>query len=176
MNHLHVMKAPLLAFGCFVLGAAACTAPHGKKLGANNALPAPVAAGPATETSELTESQNGEVVGIPRDGKVTLTLGADDQDGYTWRLAEIPDDTVLKLVSQEYIPPADNIGRGQEKWVFQATGPGEVPVKMWYGNTRVGALSGNPTFDFTAAVSDETRPKHTKKHKTTTTKKTVAEL
>jgi predicted secreted protein len=171
------MKAPLLVFGCFVLGAAACTAPHGKKLGANNALPAPVAAGPMAETSELTESQNGEVVAIPRDGKVTLTLGADDQDGYAWRLAEIPDDTVLKLVSQEYIPPANDVGRGQEKWVFQATGLGEVPVKMWYGNTRVGAMGGNPTFDFTASVSEETKPKPaTKKHKTTTTKKTVAAL
>ncbi|HEY3898308.1 MAG TPA: protease inhibitor I42 family protein [Chthoniobacter sp.] len=169
------MKAPLLVFGCFVIGAAACTAPHGQKLGANSALPAPVAAGPETDASNLTESQNGEVVAIPRAGQVTLTLGAADQDGYTWRLAEIPDDSVLKLVSQEYIPPADNVGRGQEKWVFQATGPGEVPVKMWYGNTRVGSLSGNPTFDFTASVSDQAQPKHPKKSKTTT-KKTVAEL
>jgi predicted secreted protein len=176
MKYLYPMKAPLLVFGCFVLGAAACTAPHGKKLGANDALPAPVAAGPVSEAPNLTESENGQVVSLAPNGQITLTLSAADQDGYTWRLAEIPDDTVLKVVSQEYVAPTDNVGRGQEKWVFQATGLGEVPVKMWYGNTRVGAMGGNPTFDFTAAVSEEAKPKPTKKHKTTTTKKTVAEL
>jgi predicted secreted protein len=170
------MKAPMLAFGCFVLAAAACSAPHGKKIGANSAVPAPVGSGPMTEKSNLTESDNGQVVSVPRDGTVTITLSAADQDGYTWRLAEIPDDTVLKLVSQDYTPPTNNVGRGEEKWVFQATGPGEVPVKMWYGNTRVGTLSGNPTFDFTAAVSDEAKANPAKKEKAAPPKKTVAEL
>ena len=55
-------------------------------------------------------------------------------------------------------------GQGQQKWVFQAVGPGDVNVKMWYGNLREAPLTGNPTYDFVAAVSDQTvHEKKTKK-------------
>jgi hypothetical protein len=83
-----------------------------------------------------------------------------------WRFSEIPDPTVLKVVSQEFVPPTTPEGRGQEKLVFQAVGPGDVDVKLWYGNLREAPLSGNPRFDFVAAVSDHdltTPEKKTKK-------------
>ncbi len=168
------MKASLIAFGCILLGAAACTAPQGKKIGANGSGLAPVAAGPATQATSLTVSQNGQVVSIPKEGTVTVTLDSAQQDGYMWRLSEIPDPSVLKVASQDYIAPAGGAGRGQEKWVFQAVGPGDVNVKMWYGSLQTAPLSGNPTFGFIASVSEEMKP--AKKAKSTKTKKTVAEL
>jgi len=161
------MKASLIPFVCILLGAVACTAPQGKKLAANSTGLAPVATGPAspmTKAAKLSISQKGEMVNIAKNGTVTVTLDAAKQDGYMWRLQEIPDPTVLKLVSQDYVPPASGEGRGKEQWVFQAIGPGDVDVKMWYGNLREAPVTTNPTFDFVAAVSDQTAPeKKTKK-------------
>jgi predicted secreted protein len=173
------MKAPLIAVTCILLGAAACTAPQGKKLSANGKGLAPVAAGPTgpiTQASTLTSSQTGETVSMPRDGTVTITLDSAQRDGYMWRLSEVPDPTVLKLVSQNFTPPATSEGHGQETWIFKATGPGDVDVKMWYGNLRTAPLTGNPTFDFVASVADQLIPQKTDKKAKKTTKKSVADL
>jgi predicted secreted protein len=127
----------------------------------------PIATGPAepmTRAAKLSLPQKGEIVNLARDGTVTVTLDSAQKDGYMWRLSEIPDPTVLKVVSQDYLPPATGEGQGQEKWTFQAIGPGDVAVKMWYGNLREAPVTGNPTYDFVAAVSDRTAPeKKTKK-------------
>lgn len=163
------MKASLLALSCVLVGAVACTAPQGKKIAADSSGLAPVAAGPsgpATKDATVTEGQQGEMVSVYNQGTITVTLQASEESGYSWRLAEIPDQSVLKLTSQDYTPPPGGTGRGEEKWVFQAVGPGDVNVKMWYGNTRESSLSGNPSFGFVASVSDQTEPikkEHTKK-------------
>ena len=161
------MKASLIALGCILLGAVACTAPQGKKLAMNGTGLAPVATGPAspmTKAARVSLGQKGEMVNIARDGTVTVTLESAPQDGYSWRLSETPDPTVLKLVSQDYTPPANGEGEGKERFVFQATGPGDVEVKMWYGNLIKAPVTVNPTFNFIAAVSDRTAPeKKTKK-------------
>jgi predicted secreted protein len=161
------MKSSLIVLGCFALGLAACSAPQGKKLASTNGL-APVATGPispATKSASLTGAQAGQMVSVLPGGTVTVTLDADDQDGYSWRLAEIPDPTVLKLVSQEYIPPATTGARGQEKWVFQSTGLGDVDVRMWYGDLRNSPLGGKETFDFITSVVNEPARQPTKHSK-----------
>jgi len=154
------MKASLIVFGCVLLGVSACTAPQGKKLAATNGGLPPVATGPigpATKSAVLSGAHSGEMVNLLPGGTVTVMLDADDKDGYSWRLAEIPDPTVLKLVSQEFFPSTTPEGRGQEKLIFQSTGLGDVDVRMWYGNLRTSPLSGNPTFDFVTAVSEEAK-------------------
>jgi predicted secreted protein len=164
------MKSSLIVFSCMALGLAACSAPQGKKLASTNGL-APVATGPmspATKSATLSGGQTGQMVSLLPGGTVTVTLDADDKDGYSWRLTEIPDPTVLKLVSQEFVPPTVPGARGQEKWVFQSTGLGDVDVRMWYGDLRTSPLSGNQTFDFITSVSNETSKapaKHLKKSK-----------
>jgi predicted secreted protein len=160
------MKASFIALSCIVLGVAAC-APQGKKLSANSTGLAPVASGPttpATKAAVVSEAQKGQTIGIYKDGTLTVTLEAAQQNGYAWRLSEIPDPTVLKLVSKNYAAPASGQGRGEEKWVFQAVGPGDVDVKMWYGNLRETALTGNSNFDFVASVSDQPEPPQNVKH------------
>jgi predicted secreted protein len=158
------MKASTIAFGCFLFGVAACTAPQGKKLTSTTGGLAPVAAGPPTATATitapvnptttLTSAYSGGNVSLTRNGTVTVMLDASESDGYKWRLAEVPDPTVLKVVSQDFVPSTTPEGRGQEKWIFQATGPGDVDVKMWYGNIQANTTS-NPTFDFVASVSEQ---------------------
>jgi predicted secreted protein len=160
------MKTRLIACGCILLGVVACTAPQGKKLAMNGTGIAPIGTGPAgpmTKAATLSFSQKGEMVNLAKDGTITVTLDSSHKDGYMWRMSEIPDPTVLKVVSQNYIPPAVGEGKGQEKWVFQAVGAGDVDVKMWYGDLRETPLAGNPRFDFVAAVSDQTVPEKTTK-------------
>jgi predicted secreted protein len=162
------MKASFIALSCIVLEVAAC-APQGKKLFSTNTGLAPVASGPtspATKEAVVSEAQKGQVVSIYKDGTLTLTLEAAQQDGYSWRLSEIPDPTVLKMVSRDFTPPADGHGRGEEKWVFQAVGPGDVDVKMWYGNLRETPLTRDPNFDFIASVSDQPEPPKKSRHTT----------
>jgi len=155
------MKLSLVAFSCILVGAAAC-APVGKKIGANSTGLAPVAEGPASgpaeKNAEVSEAQQGETVNVFNQGTLTVTLSAAEQDGYQWRLSETPDPTVLKLVSRDFVPPASGTGRGQETFVFQAVGPGDVNIKMWYGNLRVAPTIGNPEFKFIASISDATGP------------------
>lgn len=165
------MKLSLVAFSCVLLGVVAC-APQGKKLSANSSPSglSAVAEGPggeasadeaavnATNAAEVTAEQQGKTIGVYKQGTVTVTLDAAQQDGYSWRLAEIPDPTVLKLVSQNFVPPASGAGRGQQKLVFKAVGPGDVDVKMWYGNLRTAPMSSNPKFDFIASVTEAGSP------------------
>jgi predicted secreted protein len=108
-----------------------------------------------TKSATLSLTQKGEMVNLARDGTITVTLDSAKRDGYMWRLSEIPDPTVLKLVSQNYAPPASGEGQGQETFVFQAVGPGDVDVKMWYGDMRNTPMAGNPTYNFVAAVADK---------------------
>ena len=60
----------------------------------------------ATMATTVTSNEAGQSVPIARNGTVTILLNADPDDGYRWRLSEIPDSSVLKVVSQEFVPAA----------------------------------------------------------------------
>ena len=97
-----------IASTCILLGFAACSAPQGKKLASAEGTLPPIATGPigpAAKSAVLTGARSGQVVNLVQGGTVKLTLDSDGKDGYAWRLSEIPDPTVLKVVSQQYIPP-----------------------------------------------------------------------
>ena len=141
---------------------AGCSAPQGKRLAANQAL-APVATGPALKAATLSWENKGQVVTLQRGATVTAVLESNPKDGYSWKLSGIPDPTVLKLVSKNYVP-AENPGEhGKEKWVFQSMGPGDVEVRLWYGNLRPGEFITTPLYDFVASV--ENRPPPTVKRR-----------
>ena len=118
---------------------AACTAPQGKRLSDNSALPA-VASGPATKAATLRwpSSIPDEMVNLKHSGTVTVMLDSIKASGNEWRLSQIPDPTVLKLASHEYIPSESASPKGTEKWVFQATGPGrsESEYVVWESRPR----------------------------------------
>jgi predicted secreted protein len=161
------MKAPFFALSCILLGTVACTAPQGKKLAAGKGGLAPVAAGPTTAPAKAVtvtdQNTKGEIVSISRDGAVTVILEGSDKGGYGWHLSEIPDPTVLKKVSQNYLPPTSAQDKGHEKIVFQAVGPGDVDVKFWFGSTAPSAIANTPKFDFIASVSDQVQPEKPEK-------------
>lgn len=151
------MKHSILA--CAVLlSVVGCSAPQGKKLADNPAGLAPVATGPSSQSAVLTDASNNEVVSLYKSGTVTLKLKGTQRDGFAWRLAEIPDPTVLKLVSKQYTPGATMHDPGEETWTFQATGTGDVNVKMWYGTLWASPADSARNMDFNASVSDEPQP------------------
>jgi predicted secreted protein len=128
------------------------SAPQGKKIAGNTALP-PVAAGPASKAATLTWDNKGEMINLKRNGTVTVTLDSIAASGNAWRLSQIPDPTVLKVASHDYIPSAAGTPQGSEKWVFQAIGAGDVEVNMWYG--KVGPAPLDSALNFKFIVSAE---------------------
>lgn len=152
---------------------AACSAPQGKKIGSTSStggtLPA-VASGPngseaapampsgmptTTTSSVITYADRDGVVGLHTAKTLTVKLPALQRDGYEWRLGEIPDSTVLKLVSSEYTPGENPRKAGEQTLTFEAVGPGDVNVKLWYGTLWNSRSESTRNFDFIASVTPE---------------------
>jgi predicted secreted protein len=137
----------ILAVCVLAASFAACSTPVGKKIAGSTALPA-VAAGPATSASSLTWINKGEMINLKRNGTITVVLDSIAASGNEWRLSQIPDPSVLKVASHQYIPGADASPQGSEKWVFQAVGAGDVQVNMWYGKVGPAPLDSALVFNF----------------------------
>lgn len=133
---------------------AGCSAPQGTKLASADTLP-PVASGPPSMTAGLTYSNRGELVNLYANSTLTVTLPSHQRDGFEWRFTEVPDPTVLQLVSKEFTPGPDRRTPGAQKMVFRAVGPGDVNVKMWYGTLWASPMDSAQSYDFVAAVSPE---------------------
>ena len=139
------------------LSMAACSVPQGKKYSeTRRELPA-IALPPPESKIELFESQRGTIVSLKGDGILTLWLSSKPASGYSWRLAEIPDPTVLRLVSKEFVPPSET-NVGQEKWVFQAGGDGEIDLRLWYTGTRRDQFGSAPVFQCLVSVVGDLVP------------------
>ena len=131
---------------------AACSTPVGKKIAGSSALPA-VASGPATKSADLTWINKGEMINLKRNGTVTVVLDSIAASGNAWRLSQIPDPTVLKVASHEYVAGESSSPQGSEKWIFQAVGAGDVEVNMWYG--KVGPAPLDSALNYKFIVSAE---------------------
>lgn len=139
------------------LSLAACSVPQGKKYSATNReLPA-IALPPPESRVEIFESQRGTIVSLKGDGILTLWLSSKPASGYSWRLSELPDPTVLRLVSKEFVPPSET-NVGQEKWVFQAVGDGEIDLRLWYTGARRDQFGSAPVFKCLVSVVGDLVP------------------
>jgi hypothetical protein len=134
---------------------AACTAPQGKKIGMNDGSLAPVATGPTEKLSTVTYEDREKTIGLAPSKTFTVKLPAMNREGSEWRLSEIPDPSVLKLVSNDYTPNQDPFKPGEQTMVFEGTGVGEVDVKMWYGTLWASPMDSIHTFNFIASVAPE---------------------
>lgn len=139
------------------LSIAACSVPQGQKYSATNReLPA-IALPPPESKVELFESQRGTMVSLKAGGMLTVWLSSKPASGYSWRLSEIPDPTVLQLVSKEFVPPSET-NVGQEKWVFQAVGDGEIDLRLWYTGRQRDQFGTAPVFKCLVAVVGDLLP------------------
>ena len=147
----------VLPFTLLALTLAACSVPQGKKYSATNRELPPIALPEPVRKAELYDSQSGNIVALKPGGTLTVWLSSNRQSGYAWRLAEVPDATVLKWVSSEYLAPTAT-SAGQEKWVFQAVGEGDVDVRLWYTSPRREQFGSAPVFKCIVSVTDGLAP------------------
>lgn len=140
---------------------AGCTAPTGTKLATTSGL-APVASGPPTQSAALTYENRGEMVNLYANSTLTVTLPSHNRNGYEWRFTEVPDPSVLQLVSKDFTPGSDPRAPGEQILVFQTVGAGDVNVKLWYGTLWASRMEAAQPYDFIASVSAE-QPKPAKK-------------
>lgn len=147
----------ILSLTLLAVALSACNAPQGKKYSATNRELPPIAMPPPVAAAEIYESQRGNIVALTPDGKLTVWLSSIQKEGFGWRLSEIPDPTVLKLVSKEYMPPSPT-NAGQEKWVFQAVEPGDVDLRLWYTSPRREQFGSAPVFSCVVSVEGELVP------------------
>jgi predicted secreted protein len=146
-----------LALAVCAVALAACQAPQAKKYSdTKRELPA-VALAPAVEHAVIYEAERGSLVAVKPGGTVTVYLSANSKSDSKWRLSFIPDPTVLKLVSQEFVPTEGSF-RGEEKWVFEAVGEGEIDLRLWYTSPRREAFGSAPVFACIVAVGDDLAP------------------
>lgn len=135
----------------------ACQAPQGKKYSdTKRELPA-IALPPTLENAVVYEIEKGTIVAVKPGGTLTVFLSANAQSDSRWRLSEIPDPTVLRLVSHEFVPQAGS-SRGEEKWVFHAVGAGEIDLRLWYTGPQRQRFGSAPVFRCIVAVADDLAP------------------
>ncbi len=129
---------------------------------------APVATGPTENLSTIGLANRGTTVALGVGKTLTVTLPSAGRDEFEWRFSEIPDPTVLKMVSKEFTPNAEPRKAGEQTMVFEGTGPGEIELKMWYGT--LWATPMDSAVVYTVAVSVVPEPAQpskkgkTKKH------------
>ena len=90
----------------------------------------------------------------------TVTLCSNPTTGFLWsEMAQISDQTVLKQVDHEFIPPEDLGDRppppgspGEEVWTFKALKEGTSTISMEYSRPWEGGEKGAWKFDLTVVV------------------------
>ena len=89
----------------------------------------------------------------------TVTLCSNPTTGFEWESAQISDQTVLKQVDHEFVPPEDLGDRppppgspGEEVWTFKALKEGTSTISMEYSRPWEGGEKGAWKFDLTATV------------------------
>lgn len=136
---------------------AACSAPQGKKYSASKReLPA-IAMPPAQQHAVVHGSEGKSIVAVKAGGTLTVFLSANSKSDSHWRLSQIPDPTVLRLVSSEFIPAAGS-DRGEEKWIFKAVAEGEIDLRLWYTSPRREQFGSAPVFACLVAVGEDLAP------------------
>jgi predicted secreted protein len=98
----------------------------------------------------LDQNDENRSVGLSRGATVAVQLPSDAPGGFTWRVGEPLDESVLKLAATGYRPPLGGGAVGRAVLTFQAVGPGSVTVQLRYGPP------GDPTGvtqEFTFVVS-----------------------
>jgi predicted secreted protein len=64
----------------------------------------------------------------------SIVIESNPTTGYSWKFAEPLDNTVIKLIGEEFLPP-DNLRKGapgKQLWTFQAEGEGETTISLEY--------------------------------------------
>jgi len=102
-------------------------------------------------------SDAGKEVEVEVGSLLTVTLESNVTTGFQWQLAENSDDTVLKLVGDEYELPEGAAGEavgagGDEVWRFEAVEKGRTTLVLEYNQPWAGGMKADKSFTLTVVV------------------------
>lgn len=63
-----------------------------------------------------------------------IRIRSNPTTGYGWQLANQPDASIIRLITNQFLPPASKLlgAGGHEIWTFQAIGRGRTQINMQY--------------------------------------------
>lgn len=75
-----------------------------------------------------------KVITVQAGQNFTITLEANATTGYRWQLAKPLDESLIRLVSSEYLPDKTELvgAGGKQIWVFKALNAGKTAVSFKY--------------------------------------------
>lgn len=110
---------------------------------------------PAPAKVSVDYSYSGQEVEIAPDGSLEVTLECDPNLGFEWELNTISDQTVLKLVNQNFRLPQPEDGpdcQGKEIWSFKTINKGEAIIAMDYLQPWQRRFGPQDRFNLTVSV------------------------
>jgi predicted secreted protein len=106
---------------------------------------------------QLNEDNNNQTVALDRGAIMELFLPGNPTTGFSWSLAETPDQNVLVETSHFYISQSRAIGSGGgEHWVFRAAGAGTAQLNLVY--SRSWKKSTPPAKTYSVAIGVNSAP------------------
>ncbi len=106
---------------------------------------------------QLNEDNNNQTVALDQGAVMELSLPGNPTTGFSWSLAETPDQNVLVETSQFYINSSRTVGSGgAEHWVFRAAGAGATRLDLVY--SRPWEKSTPPAKTYSVAIGVNSAP------------------
>ena len=109
----------------------------------------------APKSVSVDASYDGKEVELGVSDSLVVTLESNRTTGFSWELAKISDETVLKQIHQKYEGPGAGAplgAGGQEVWTFKALKKGTSSISMEYSRPWEGGEKAAETFDLTVVV------------------------
>jgi predicted secreted protein len=108
---------------------------------------------------QLNEDNNNQAVALDQGSVMELSLPGNPTTGFSWSLAETPDQNILVETSHFYITPALAIGSGGgDHWVFRAAGAGTARLNLVYSRPWEKSTPPAKTYSLVIGVNSAPAP------------------
>jgi predicted secreted protein len=108
---------------------------------------------------QLNEDNNNQTVALDQGAVMELSLPGNPTTGFSWSLAETPDQNVLVETSHFYINPSRTVGSGGgEHWVFRVAGAGTIRLNLVYSRPWEKSTPPAKTYSVVIGVNSAPAP------------------
>ena len=82
------------------------------------------------------ESENNQLIILKAGQILKILLPSNPTTGYSWMFENKPDEEILRMVEEAYLPPAPKSyvlgGGGNQYWLFSSIAPGKTSLSLAY--------------------------------------------
>ena len=107
------------------------------------------ACSPSVSWVLVDKSDSGDAVKLNVNSELIIDLESNATTGFQWEVVEVPDQSILEKVNNEYSEPEDGapVGAGGiERWTFKALNEGTTRLYMEYSQPWQGGTKAAETF------------------------------